>query len=75
MSADAKTSDPKPRDPSARLGKDADEAKEEAKPRKEKPGQDSQSQRVISFDELRLQKKKAQNALDKELKEGQVEIS
>lgn len=65
----------KPKDQSAQVGKQADEAKEESSKSsvKEEPGKDSQDQRVISFSEVK--RKEAEKDPEKKVSEGQVEIS
>ena len=67
--------EPKPKDQTAQIGKEADDAREEGKNNsaKEEPGEASQGQRVISFRELK--KKEAENDPEKKVSEGQIEVS
>ncbi|MHB1907489.1 MAG: hypothetical protein ACYCQJ_01305 [Nitrososphaerales archaeon] len=72
MSADVKAADPKPKDGTALLGKDADEAKGK---KDDKPGDVSAGQKVVTLKEFKEEKKEAAGNQEKKVSEGQVEIS
>lgn len=76
MSSDAIASQSKPKDDSALRGKVADESEGEEgkKLGKEKPGEISRGQRVVSFRDFKKEKKEAEQDTSKKVSEGQVEV-
>jgi hypothetical protein len=76
--ADAKASEPKPKnDDAALLEKEAEESKDAGmQPLEQEPGEDSRNQRVMTFKEFQEKRKEeaAQCHNSKEVRKGQTEI-